>query len=179
MRERFGAELVDKRILPYDWARWSIVLDWVRGAESILDIGTAHGTFMNSLACATAANRLVGIDIRDYSLYSELFPGFERFMADAEEMPFADNEFEIVTCMEVIEHLPGGKMDRVIDQLRRVAAKRLIVSIPFCEPLPLPKYHNQQFTLDRVLALFPNASYTLLLKKPVTRVPWLVVDEPQ
>ncbi len=179
MRKKFTAEAVDKSIPPYDWSRWSIVLGWIRGTNSILDIGSAHGTFINSLACSKASKRLVAVDIRDYSLYSELFPGFSRIMIDAEKLPFENGEFDVVTCMEVIEHLPEGKMERVIKQLRRVAKRRLIVSVPFCEPLPLSKYHCQQFTPDRVKLLFPNARYTLMLKSPVTRVPWLVIVEEQ
>jgi hypothetical protein len=81
--------------------------------------------------------------------------------------------------MEVIEHLPDGKLERVLAQLRRVAARRLIVSVPFCEPLPLPHYHQQQFTAERILSMFPTAKFTLFLKSPVTRVPWMLIDEPQ
>ncbi len=179
MRNKFTAEEVDKRVPHYDWARWSVVLEWIRNSKSILDVGTGQGTFINSLARANAADELVGIDIRTYSLYSELFPGFRRIMMDAERMEFPDNAFDVVTCMEVIEHLPDGKLENVIAQLRRVSARRLIVSFPFCEPLPLSKYHSQQFTPRRVKELFPNASYTLLLKNPVTRVPWLIIDEQQ
>jgi len=179
MDAKFGPARVDKRTPRNDWARWSIVLDWVRGSQSLLDVGTGQGTFINSLACAKAAQKLTGIDIQSYELYSELFPGFERIMMDAEKMSFPDNAFDVVTCMEVIEHLPDGKFEKVIAELRRVAAKRLIVSVPFCEPLPLSKYHKQQFTPARIKQLFPNAYYTLLLKDPVSRVPWLIVDEPQ
>jgi 2-polyprenyl-3-methyl-5-hydroxy-6-metoxy-1,4-benzoquinol methylase len=180
MREKFTQELIDKRITVNDWARWSIILDLVKNtSSSILDIGIAHGTFINALSRVNAAERLVGIDIKEYSLYSEIFPGFERIIADADSMPFRDGEFETVTCMEVIEHLPGEKMQNVISNLRRVAAKRLIISIPFCEPLPLPKWHHQQFTVERVSKLFPDAQYTLMLKSPVTRVHWLLIDESQ
>jgi len=177
MRSKFDPSTVDTRIPIDDWARWSLVLQWVKGATSILDIGTAHGTFINSLALARAAERIVGVDIRDYSLYSELYPGFERLMVDAEELPFADNEFDTVTCMEVIEHLPDGKMERVIESLRRVAARRLIISVPFCEGLPLYKGHAQRFTPERITRLFPDASYTLLVKQKKGGVPWLIIDE--
>lgn len=179
MAEKFGREQVDKRASRNDWARWSIVLDWVRGAKSLLDVGTGQGTFINSLACANAAEKLTGIDIRNYDLYSELFPGFERIMMDAEKMSFPDDSFDVITCMEVIEHLPDGKLEKVLSELRRVAAKRLIISVPFCEPLPLSKYHCQQFTPARLKEIFPKAHFTLLLKNPVTRTPWIVIDEPQ
>jgi len=179
MWDKFTQDMVDRRIPTDDWARWSIVLQWVKGTPSLLDVGTAHGTFLNSLACANTAKHMVGIDIRDYSLYSELFPGFERIIADAEQMPFSDGEFETVTCMEVIEHLPDEKLERVLAELRRVAARRLIISVPFCEGIPLYKGHSQRFDPERIKLLFPNASYTILMKEKRGGTPWLMIDEPR
>lgn len=178
MCARFTEEVVRKRIHHGDWVRTGIVLDWVRGCGSILDIGAGQGLFVNALALTGAAETIRGIDIRDYSLYSELWPGFERIMVDAEQMPFADGAFDTVVCMEVIEHLPDGKLERVLAQARRVARRRLILSVPLCEPLPLSKYHCQQFLPGRIAAMFPGAKFTILLKKPVDRsVPWIVIDE--
>lgn len=177
MHDKFGSENVEKRIPRDDWARWSLILEWVKGAPSILDIGTAHGTFLNSLAAAKASERLVGIDIRDYSMYSQIYAGFQRLFADAGDMPFADNEFDTVTCMEVIEHLEDGKLNGVIDELRRVAARRLIVSVPFCEGLPLYKGHAQRFTPNRISELFPDARLSLFVKEKKGGTPWLIIDE--
>lgn len=180
MRDKFTADLVDKRITVNDWARWSFVINRLYNTcDTILDVGIAHGTFINSLSGAGFAKRLVGIDIKEYSLYSEINPSFEVKIEDAEYLSFEDNEFETVTCMEVIEHLPGDKLNNVIANLRRVAERKLVISVPFCEPLPLPKWHHQQFTPERIMNIFPNADYTLMLKSPVTRVPWLLVEEEQ
>ncbi|HEX2257958.1 MAG TPA: class I SAM-dependent methyltransferase [Afifellaceae bacterium] len=131
---------------------------WLGPRNPILEIGAGHGSLLNALACSHAADRIVGIDIRDYNFYCELFPRFQRIMVDAEELTFDDNEFEVITCMEVIEHLPDGKMERVLGELRRVATKRLIISVPFCEPPPLPKYNSQRFDSERVQQMFPLAS---------------------
>ena len=179
MYDRYGPEKVENRIPRDDWARWSIALGMVEASPSILDVGTAHGIFMNSLAATGRHERICGIDVRDYTLYSEMLPQVSRTIADAEEIPFGDGEFHTVTCMEVIEHLEDGKMERVIAQLRRVAARRLIVSVPFCEGFPLYKGHTQRFTPPRIGALFPKATYTLLVKEKKGGTPWLVIDEPR
>jgi 2-polyprenyl-3-methyl-5-hydroxy-6-metoxy-1,4-benzoquinol methylase len=176
LREKFG-DGPDARLTPSDWARYGFTLDKIRNAKSVLDIGVAHGVFINSVAAAGFAEKAAGIDIKMSSFYTQSFPGFERITADVSEMPFQDGEFDTVTCMEVIEHLTGDKLSRAIAELRRVASKHLIISVPFCEPLPLPAYHHQQFMPERVLDLFPNATFTLLLKTPVHRVPWLVIEE--
>lgn len=178
MRSKFGHEKVESRIPVADWARWSYVLERVKGAASLLDVGTAHGTFLNSLACARAAEELTGIDIRNYSLYAELYPGFKRIEADVADMPFGDGAFDTVTCMEVVEHLPDEKLEQALSALRRVSNRRLIVSVPFCEGEPIYKGHFQRFTVDRIEALFPNASYTLLMKERKGATPWLLIEEP-
>lgn len=177
MTEKFGPEAIAQRLPTDDWARWSLIVERLDGTPSLLDIGTAHATFLNSLACAGTIGRMVGIDIRDYSLYSELFPGFERIMADVTKMPFSDGEFHTVTCMEVIEHLSDDGVEKALSEMRRVAASRLIVSVPFCEGLPLYKGHYQQFTPERVQKLFPGADYTLLIKERRGGTPWLIITE--
>jgi SAM-dependent methyltransferase len=176
MRARSG-EVVDERLPPAEWARWGLALELIRGSKSVLDVGTGQGAFINALAKAAFTETLEGVDIRDYSMYSEFFPGFRRLIADAENLPYQDGAFETVVCMEVLEHLPDGKFDRVLSELRRIAAKRLLITVPFYESLPLYRGHFQRFDPARAIALFPRAQFTLLVKTPAHRVPWLMVDE--
>ena len=178
MDEHFGADTVDKRFPSYEWGRLSAAMRLITAdARSILDIGTGQGQMINALARSRRFERVAGIDVRNYCFFRNFYEGFERHIMDAEEMTFADDEFDVVLCLEVIEHQPDGKLERVLEQARRVARTQLLVSVPFVEPLPLPAYHQQRFTPSRVRSLFPDATYTLLLKEPVTRVPWLLIEE--
>ena len=178
MREKFGRERVDKRLKNNEWARWSLTAETVYNSPSLLDVGTGPGAFINGLARSKTIKYLKGIDIREgYSLYSQLYDGYERFIMDASQMSFSDNSFHTVTCMEVIEHVDADVMVQMIAELRRVAAKRLIISVPLCEPLPLPDYHRQRFTTERLKKLFPAAKFTLFLKSPVTSLPWMFIEE--
>ncbi len=176
MRIKFGEEIIASRLPLDDWARWSLMVEQLQGTPSILDIGTAHGTFLNALSCSGMVGRLVGIDIRDYSLYSEIHP-HQRIVADVTMMPFTDGEFHTVTCMEVIEHLSDDGVYKALAEIRRVAAKRIIISVPFCEGNPLYKGHFQRFTPDRISRLFPAAEYTLLMKEKRAGTPWLIIEE--
>jgi hypothetical protein len=177
MVEKFGEETIDKRLPVDEWARWSMLVERLEGTPSLLDIGVAHGTFLNALACHGKMGRMAGIDIRDYSLYSELYPGFERTMADVTALPYADGQFHTVTCMEVIEHLTDDGVEKAISEIRRVASNRVVISVPFCEGLPLYKGHFQRFTPDRIIKLFPTADYTLLVKEKKASTPWLIIEE--
>lgn len=178
MEEEFGAEFLAKRLPLYDWSRIAFSISQIMDqSKTILDVGTGNGQTINALAHSGRFERVVGVDIQDYSLFRQYSAGFERRFTDAVEMPFADAEFDTVLCLEVIEHQPGDKLEQVLKEVRRVAKSQLLVSVPFLEPLPLPKYHLQRFTPERVRQLFPDASLSLLLKEPVTKVPWLVIDE--
>jgi ubiquinone/menaquinone biosynthesis C-methylase UbiE len=58
---------------------------------------------------------------------------------DVQNLSFADNSFDIVICQQVLEHVPHPV--RAMAELKRVARKQLIISVPY-EPF---------FTLARFL----------------------------
>jgi SAM-dependent methyltransferase len=51
---------------------------------------------------------------------------------DATRLPFADDMFDLVLAIEVLEHVPDP--DRALRELRRVGTSTLIASVPF-EPV--------------------------------------------
>jgi hypothetical protein len=50
----------------------------------------------------------------------------------AEDLPFADGEFELASAIEVLEHLPDP--EHTVGEMARCAASHLLVSVPR-EPL--------------------------------------------
>jgi ubiquinone/menaquinone biosynthesis C-methylase UbiE len=50
----------------------------------------------------------------------------------AEDLPFAENEFDLAAAIEVLEHVPDPR--RSLAEMTRVAARHLLVSVPR-EPL--------------------------------------------
>ncbi len=49
-------------------------------------------------------------------------------------LPFRDNAFEAVLCCQVMEHLPFSNFPNCLLELRRIAAKRVILSLPDKKP---------------------------------------------
>jgi len=113
------------------------------------------------------------IDIVDRTLPKSVF--FRKMSVD--NLDYEDNFFDCLVCMEVLEHLEDKHLPSAIREIRRVTQGQLIMSVPYCEPLPLPHYHKQHFNEARIRELFPNARYSLLLKEPIMRVPWLLMEE--
>jgi ubiquinone/menaquinone biosynthesis C-methylase UbiE len=51
-------------------------------------------------------------------------------LAHANELPFSDNCFDTVLCIEVLEHLEKEKALEALRQMERVANKRIVVTVP-------------------------------------------------
>jgi SAM-dependent methyltransferase len=78
----------------------------------------------------------VGIDLEERSIQAgwaeHRAPNLEYRVMQAENLPFADGEFELASAIEVLEHLPDP--EHTLSEMARCAARHLLVSVPR-EPL--------------------------------------------
>lgn len=98
----------------------------VRG-DRLCDVGCGTGALLTHIMAAhPKLTKVTGVDfvVDDAAKIS----GVEYIAAVAEELPFADGEFDTVVCTHVIEHLLDYR--KAISELRRVAKKRLIIVVP-------------------------------------------------
>ena len=106
---------------------------------SLLDVGCGEGT-LKSVECL----RSVGVDVELLSLtkakgkgnYSDCIRG------DVRALPFKAKSFDIVLCVEVIEHLEKIEGVDFIKQLEEVAAKQLIITTPWGYTEPWKGIYN-------------------------------------
>jgi 2-polyprenyl-3-methyl-5-hydroxy-6-metoxy-1,4-benzoquinol methylase len=174
--ERFGNPPSDTRgwFHDDDWRRTTFVLELARPGTNVLDVGAGAGQFANMLAASGKFDHVTALDRIRFDKYSEFYPGLCRRDANIVELPYDDDEFDVVTCMEVLEHVPHQVLGPGLAELRRVCRGQLIMSVPFEEAEPLSKGHMRRFEAYDVLELFPDASFTLLERH---RVPWLIIEE--
>jgi ubiquinone/menaquinone biosynthesis C-methylase UbiE len=52
------------------------------------------------------------------------------YVGSVTDMPFEDNQFDIVICGEVLEHLPFDNFLPSLKEIRRVARHQAIISLP-------------------------------------------------
>jgi ubiquinone/menaquinone biosynthesis C-methylase UbiE len=103
--------------------------------ESILDVGCGEGVLTSKWA-ERLEGRIVGIDLPDPKLEAEWQkrqrPNLEYRAEEATSLSFADDEFDMATAIEVLEHVPDP--ERTVAEMARVAKRWVLVSVPR-EPL--------------------------------------------
>jgi 2-polyprenyl-3-methyl-5-hydroxy-6-metoxy-1,4-benzoquinol methylase len=104
--------------------------------QSILDVGCGEGVLTHTWAQRLTACRVVGIDLEDSAIQAEWAtrraPNLDYRVMKAENLPFADGEFELASAIEVLEHVPDP--EHTVAEMARVASRHLLVSVPR-EPL--------------------------------------------
>ena len=102
---------------------------------SVLDVGCGEGVLTERWA-RRVHGRVVGIDLDDPGLHAHWAqrsaPNLEYRVMKAEQMPFADDAFDLATAIEVLEHVPDPA--HTVAEMARVAQRHLLVSVPR-EPL--------------------------------------------
>ena len=103
---------------------------------SILDVGCGEGVLTERWAHRFKDADVVGLDLPDQKLEAEwglrAGPNVRFVSGRAEQLPFAEDEFDLVTAIETLEHIED--LDRALSELTRVARRHLLVSVPR-EPL--------------------------------------------
>jgi 2-polyprenyl-3-methyl-5-hydroxy-6-metoxy-1,4-benzoquinol methylase len=110
---------------------------WRKAApDSIVDVGCGEGVLTEQWADKLGNGRIVGIDLDDPKLKAEWDKrqraNLEYRVEDATNLSFADDEFDMSTAIEVLEHVPDP--ERTVSEMARVAKRWLLVSVPR-EPL--------------------------------------------
>jgi ubiquinone/menaquinone biosynthesis C-methylase UbiE len=98
--------------------------------KSLADIGCGNGIFLNFLHLNRNEIVLTGVDRSSTALG---FVKFNKQIAEINALPFEDNSFDCVTCLEVIEHLPHQVYEKALSELTRISKKYVIISVPYNE----------------------------------------------
>jgi 2-polyprenyl-3-methyl-5-hydroxy-6-metoxy-1,4-benzoquinol methylase len=104
--------------------------------SSLLDVGCGEGVLVHRWATRLRDARVVGIDLEEDSIQAgwaeRRAPNLEYRVMEAASLPFAADEFEFASAIEVLEHLPDPQ--HTVSEMARCARRHLLVSVPR-EPL--------------------------------------------
>jgi SAM-dependent methyltransferase len=108
----------------------------IAAPSSILDFGCGEGVLVHRWARRPGTGRVVGVDLEERSIQAgwaeRQAPNLEYRVLDGDDLPFAAGEFELVSAIEVLEHVPDPEY--TLAQMARCAERQLLVSVPR-EPL--------------------------------------------
>jgi 2-polyprenyl-3-methyl-5-hydroxy-6-metoxy-1,4-benzoquinol methylase len=103
---------------------------------SLLDVGCGEGVLVHRWAEQLGEGRVVGIDLEEESIQAgwteRTAPNLEYRVMEAQNLPFAANEFDLASAVEVLEHVPDP--EHTLSEMARCAERHLLVSVPR-EPL--------------------------------------------
>jgi ubiquinone/menaquinone biosynthesis C-methylase UbiE len=104
--------------------------------RSVVDVGCGEGVLIEQWAAQLGDGRVAGVDLEDPKLRAEWGRrrrgNLEFHTVDSQTLPFADDEFDLATAIEALEHIPDP--ERTVAEMARVARAHLLVSVPR-EPL--------------------------------------------
>lgn len=104
--------------------------------ESVLDVGCGEGVLVHRWAQILQPRRVVGVDLQEESIQAgwaaRQAANLEYRVGLAESLPFAQAEFDLVSAIEVLEHVRDPA--RTLAEMARCAQRHLLVSVPR-EPL--------------------------------------------
>ena len=147
-------------------ARTRRVLGFLRSVsfETMLDVGSGRGVFLIPFMKEFPGVRVTALDLLEkrVAFLNELADGgFGRLRAERGNVcsrPFPDDSFDVVTMLEVLEHIPEA--EKAAAAAVRIARQYVVVTVP-SKPDSNPE-HIHLLTKDRLTEMFRAAGCTRL-----------------
>jgi SAM-dependent methyltransferase len=105
------------RFISY-WHQIKLVVD--SRPDNVLEVGVGNGFVSNYL-------RNLGVNIHTLDFDERLEPDT---VGSVLELPFEDDQFDVVCCFETLEHLPWETFDTAVSELSRIAKRWVMLSFP-------------------------------------------------
>lgn len=109
-------------------AAWSV---FPRGAiDSMADVGCGDGFFCHWIRQRVNIGRVVGIDGSQQRIQraAETYPDVEFSWGKLPRLDVPDNAFQVVTCIEVLEH--QNDPVEVVREIARIAKDHVVITVP-------------------------------------------------
>lgn len=97
--------------------------------SSVLVVGCAKGFLVETIQRFGVTCE--GIDISEYAIEkSKKYTRACKIGNICDMSEYKDNQFEVVICLETLEHIPQPYLDSALNELSRVALRYIVISTP-------------------------------------------------
>lgn len=145
-QEKWDNKKVDKvwgeKLRNRSWERdpaYKIIADKCKeNGKTVLDIGSGGGVQYAAIKEYAPEISYAGVDItpRHVEFSRKMFPEARFEEADAANLPFKDNEFDVSIIRHLIEHHPKEKAVKILKEAFRVS-KKCVLILFFIPPLEI------------------------------------------
>lgn len=163
-----------RRENPMAFHKYKKVVKRIPSKASVLNIGAGSGELEHHFFQEKRASiRWCGIDISPQSV-SKLkrdYPKGSFRKADILALPFENHEFDVVTILDVLEHIPLASLFTALKEIKRVVKRNgtVIISVPVNEGLEElvkqgqnPNAHVRMYTKDLLEAELVISGFTII-----------------
>jgi len=111
----------------------------------VLEVGCNVGAQLGILNSVNPKPELYGIDPQSYALARarELNPGFHFLPANAFDLPFKDEYFDLVMTNDVLIHIHPADLPRALDEIYRVSKRYIFCHEYFSKKVTQVNYKGQ------------------------------------
>ncbi|MBT6046050.1 MAG: class I SAM-dependent methyltransferase [Candidatus Scalindua sp.] len=98
--------------------------------SSLLDVGCAKGFMLHDIAEVIPGIKLKGVDVSEYAINTAIENMKQNVqVADARELPFEDNSFDVVISINTVHNLEKDDLAKALKEIERVSKGRSFVTV--------------------------------------------------
>lgn len=157
----------EKYLSGYERKRFDSALGFIpQDAKTLIDVGCGNGAFLSIIEDVRPNLAVKGAEPSGAAIGQRLCK-CEIFHGDGGSLPFPDASFDVVSSMEVLEHIPQSAMASALSELMRLSRRYILLGLPYRERRSRivcpecncgfdPHLHLRSYDDGQVAGLFPG-----------------------
>jgi SAM-dependent methyltransferase len=98
--------------------------------SSLLDVGCGKGFMLNDFSSLIPGLNVCGVDVSEYAIEHSMESVCHNLQfADARELPFNDNSFDLVISINTVHNLEQAELIKALKEIQRVSRKDAFITV--------------------------------------------------